>query len=96
MYNFVSIGARSKRLMPDAMNSRHPDPAVPEPLRDPQSLGAWLDLVHDQVASLKFGTVLITVHDRRVVQVEKNERFRLNSPLVDHANQPTRLSGGNS
>jgi len=37
----------------------------------------WLDLVHDQVASLRFGTVLITVHDGRVVQVEKNEKLRL-------------------
>ncbi|MBI1840923.1 MAG: YezD family protein [Verrucomicrobia bacterium] len=31
----------------------------------------WLDLGRDQVASLHFGTVLITVHDGRVVQVEK-------------------------
>ena len=38
---------------------------------------SWLDLVRDQVASLRFGTVLITVHDGRVVQVEKNEKLRL-------------------
>lgn len=38
---------------------------------------AWLELVREQVASLKFGTVLITVHDARVVQVEKNEKVRL-------------------
>jgi len=37
----------------------------------------WLDLVRDQVTSLRFGTVLITVHDGRVVQVEKNEKLRL-------------------
>lgn len=42
---------------------------------------AWLDLVRDQVASLKFGTVLITVHDSRVVQVDRNERVRLASPV---------------
>jgi len=41
----------------------------------------WLDLVREQVASLKFGTVLITVHDSRVVQVDKNERVRLASPV---------------
>lgn len=41
---------------------------------------AWLDLVREQVASLKFGTVLITVHDARVVQVEKNEKLRLDAP----------------
>ena len=38
---------------------------------------SWLDLVRHQVGSLRFGTVLITVHDGRVVQVEKNEKLRL-------------------
>lgn len=42
-----------------------------------ESKPGWLDLVREQVASLKFGTVLITVHDSRVVQVEKNEKVRL-------------------
>ncbi len=45
-----------------------------------ESHPAWLDLVREQVASLKFGTVLITVHDARVVQVEKSERHRLDRP----------------
>jgi hypothetical protein len=43
---------------------------------------AWLALVRDQVASLRFGTVLITVHDARVVQVEKNEKVRLDQPTI--------------
>ena len=38
---------------------------------------AWLELVREQVASLKFGTILITVHDSRIVQVEKSEKVRL-------------------
>ena len=42
-----------------------------------ESKPSWLDLVRDQVASLRFGTVLITVHDGWVVQVEKNEKLRL-------------------
>jgi hypothetical protein len=42
-----------------------------------ESKPSWLDLVHGQLASLRFGTVLITVHDGRVVQVEKNEKVRL-------------------
>lgn len=42
-----------------------------------ESRPGWLDLVREQVASLKFGTVLITVHESRVVQVEKNEKVRL-------------------
>lgn len=37
----------------------------------------WVDLVRQQVASLRFGTVLITVHESRVVQVEKSEKLRL-------------------
>ena len=95
MYNFVSIWSVRNA---NAMSSRHPDPAASEPLplADSPSLSSWLDLVQDQVASLKFGTVSITVHDRRVVQVERNERFRLSTPIVGHSNPPTRLSGGNS
>jgi hypothetical protein len=41
------------------------------------NLPAWLELVHQQVSSLKFGTVQITVHDSRVTQVEKLEKVRL-------------------
>ena len=39
----------------------------------------WLEIVRDQVASLRFGTVLITVHDARVVQVERVEKVRLDN-----------------
>jgi hypothetical protein len=37
----------------------------------------WLGLVRDQLASLRFGAVQINVHDGRVVQLEKNEKLRL-------------------
>lgn len=37
----------------------------------------WLDIVRDQVNSLRFGTVEIVVHEARVVQIEKSERVRL-------------------
>ena len=40
-------------------------------------LPAWLQLVRQQVASIKFGTVQITVHDSRVTQVERAEKLRL-------------------
>ena len=42
-----------------------------------EELPAWLVLVRDHVNSLKFGTVQITVHDSRVVQVERAEKLRL-------------------
>ena len=38
---------------------------------------AWLDLVRRQVGSLRYGVVQITVHDARVIQIEKTERVRL-------------------
>jgi hypothetical protein len=41
------------------------------------SLPEWLRVVRLQVESLKFGTVLITVHDSKVVQIERLERTRL-------------------
>ena len=47
-----------------------------------KSQSNWLEMVRDQVASLRFGTVAITVHDGRVVQVEKNEKLRLGPDKV--------------
>jgi hypothetical protein len=41
---------------------------------------SWLELVREQVASLKFGTVQITVHDSRVTQVERLEKLRFDRP----------------
>jgi hypothetical protein len=36
----------------------------------------WLEIVQQQVTSLKFGVVQIVVHDSRVTQIEKTERVR--------------------
>jgi hypothetical protein len=44
------------------------------------ALPEWMELVRRQVNSLKFGSVLITVHDSRVTQVEKVEKVRLDKP----------------
>ena len=44
------------------------------------TLPSWLELVREQVDSLKFGTVQITVHDSRVTQVERLEKLRLDRP----------------
>jgi hypothetical protein len=41
---------------------------------------AWLQLVQEHVRTLKFGTVQITVHDSRVVQVERAEKLRFDRP----------------
>lgn len=37
---------------------------------------AWVEIVERQVRALKFGSVQITVHDGRVVQVETSSKIR--------------------
>ena len=37
----------------------------------------WREVVWRQVSELDFGVVQITVHDRRVVQIEKTQKLRL-------------------
>jgi hypothetical protein len=43
----------------------------------------WLKIVETQVGSLKYGVVQIVIHDSRVVQIERTEKFRLDQA---HAN----------
>ncbi|MGA2176867.1 MAG: YezD family protein [Verrucomicrobiota bacterium] len=52
-------------------------------LQTAESLPVWLQLVREHVRSLKFGTVQITVHDSRVVQVERVEKLRFDKPEID-------------
>jgi hypothetical protein len=44
----------------------------------------WLELVIQQVGSLRYGVVEIVVHDSRVIQIEKTERLRLDKTSDDH------------
>jgi hypothetical protein len=37
----------------------------------------WVEVVRQQVASLRFGAVQIVVHDSQVTQIDKTERVRL-------------------
>lgn len=37
----------------------------------------WLDVVQNNVESLRFGVVQIIVHDSKVVQIERTEKTRL-------------------
>ncbi|MGD0652145.1 MAG: YezD family protein [Verrucomicrobiia bacterium] len=37
----------------------------------------WLELVQQQVASLRYGVVQIVVHDAGVMQIEITEKLRL-------------------
>jgi hypothetical protein len=36
----------------------------------------WLGLVQSQIESLRFGVVQVVVHDSRVIQIERTEKFR--------------------
>ena len=46
---------------------------VPSPAAGPD----WVALVREKVESLRFGVVQIVVHDRKVTQIERTEKTRL-------------------
>ena len=52
------------------LNNQRPDGDSPE----------WIEVVREHVTSLRFGFVQVTVHEGRVVQIEKTERLRLEKP----------------
>lgn len=55
------------------------------------SPGDWIYLVTQQVSTLRYGVVQIVVHDSKIVQVERTEKFRLDAATgtSDSSNQPT-------
>lgn len=56
-------------------------PRLPEKTNPPPVLDTILDALTD----LKFGSVEITVHEGRIVQIERREKLRLNLPLQNPA-----------
>jgi hypothetical protein len=50
----------------------------PQPDKEP--LPDWLEVLQKQVASIRFGTVQLTVHDSKVIQIETTEKVRLDKP----------------
>jgi hypothetical protein len=58
---------------------------------------SWLDLVRQQVGSLEYGVVQIVVHGARIVQIERTEKIRLETPLrpeIEGTNFARQTSGG--
>ena len=45
-----------------------------------ESKPTWVQIVQNQIGSLRFGVVQIVVHDSRVVQIERTLRVRLDRP----------------
>jgi len=39
----------------------------------------WLEVIATRVESLRFGSVQITVHDGKVVQIDHTERLRIHA-----------------
>lgn len=39
----------------------------------------YLELVKEMIAELKYGQIIITVQDEKIVQVEQNKKIRLNN-----------------
>jgi hypothetical protein len=60
----------------------HPSP-TPKDLRD--SVPEWLRIVGEKVASLRYGVVQIVVHDRKITQIERTEKTRLDPAREDSA-----------
>ncbi|AZN40133.1 YezD family protein [Paenibacillus albus] len=50
----------------------------------------WIERITTQVNGLEYGSVLITVHDGRVVQIDRTERKRFEAsakPSQNHAKE---------
>jgi hypothetical protein len=43
----------------------------------------WLTLVREKVEGLRFGVVQIVVHDRKVTQIERTEKTRIEADAVE-------------
>lgn len=47
--------------------------------RQVESDQQWLESLEEQVSGLRYGTVTITVHDGRVVQIDRTEKTRFDN-----------------
>lgn len=58
----------------------------------------WLERIVDQVSGISYGHVTITVHDGRIVQIDRTERTRYEGPSQKQApsEQQPKLRDGQS
>lgn len=54
----------------------------------------WQKRIVSQVNGLEYGVVLITVHDGRIVQIERTERKRFDNPAASQAQDAGRRAEG--
>ena len=38
----------------------------------------WVEVIRQHAASLRFGVIQVVIHEGRVVQIERTEKYRLN------------------
>lgn len=53
----------------------------------------WLERIANSIAGLKYGQVQITIHDGRIVQIERCERLRFDPPPVATKQRVNRRQG---
>ena len=54
--------------------------SIPERRSTPPNPPDWMEVVRQNVANLRFGSVQITVHDGHVTQIESIEKTRFVPP----------------
>ncbi|QAY68243.1 YezD family protein [Paenibacillus protaetiae] len=58
----------------------------------------WIGRIVEQASGLQYGSVIITVHDGRIVQIDRTERTRYDQPSAkqpNHNNNPDKNQGKN-
>jgi len=48
----------------------------------------WIEVIKEKLGGLRYGQILLTVHDGRIVQIERTEKTRLEPSSL--RTQPTR------
>ncbi len=43
---------------------------------------SWVEVIKEKLGGLRYGQILLTVHDGRVVQIERTEKTRLEPNTV--------------
>lgn len=73
--------------MPLKSSTGSPRAATDDPKLAQDDSEAWLALVAEKVKTMRFGIVQITVHESRIVQVERTERTRFEAPRAAQGRQ---------
>lgn len=71
--------------MPEPASARRPPPQKLQteeerPAAEAPAVAPWLSLVAEKVKSMHYGVVQIVIHDSKVVQIERTERTRFDTP----------------